>query len=217
MTKMLNDGRACTAAVNDMMAQAQERRWMPEMMGERQFIKFGLIFGHYDSRGGACLLADPNIINGMRRYNEACGWEPDDNCAFEDLQNCSQGHIEIAVVGGELTEGELLHNYSDEGGFVLFRVETRYDNKLQEDGNPDWTDWQEQPWAVLVKLTEEQQKKLDDFYNEDGDEENGKLLMAEVLKDVDFVSWDGGVLRQQYRFTEWDVGEDACGLCNLGV
>lgn len=174
---------------------ADQLRQMPRMKNEKQFIQYGLIFGHYDGRGGAGLLADPSIINGMRRYNVSCEWEVEDNSAFKDLQEGSCGHIEIAVVGRKLgdIEEELLHSHG--GDFTLYRVETCRIITREDDASP-WMKWTKRPWVVLVESTGNN---------------------AEVV--IDFDNWKEGIFGQEYeyKFVKWDVGEDGCGLVNLGI
>lgn len=205
----------------------------PKMKGETQYLGRCLIFGHYDSRGGAFLIDNVNsIIEGMQTYNKMCGWETNHDAAFEDLQNGSNGWIEIVVVGDGQISGDLLYEY--DGDFLLYRMESCWYSTHDK----AWTEWRELPVAVLRTVTKEEKAKIKSFdkggpeptfsFRDDDSEE--KKAAAKAYQDwmeksqkqyTEFlngltVEIDGkykrGVLQEEYRFVRWDCGEDACGL-----
>lgn len=190
MTKLIGDDRECAQAVNEILSQ--RNRSAPKLKNETRYINQTLIFGHYDSRGGAMLITQAaSIIEGMTYYNQSCGWEPNDDCAYEDLKEGSEGWLELVVVGDGRFEGELLAGY--DGDFVLFRLQRRWYSTHSE----SWNEWETAPVAALVTINDEQ-KELDDFSG-----------LAPEIEEAP----KSGFFTYEYRWEIWECGEDACGLC----
>jgi len=238
MTKMINDGRACAQAINEMLNT--RHRTMPVMEGEVQHLANVLIFGHYDSRGGACLVQNPSIIDAMQRYNVEMGWEQHDNSAYEDLQAGSCGHIEIVVIGKELPPGgDILHGYAEKGeGYILYQVESRWQSPRINKG--EWNEWEKTQEAILRHLSVEEEAHHDEIrinikatikgedikygtpeYRGDGEKLTKAYREIEKLQQEYLVGLApnlpprNDILSTEYRLTVWECGEDACGLCLL--
>lgn len=103
-----------------------DRIQVPEANGEVEYIKNALLFGHYDSRGGATLLLGASkVMRGIRLYTERM-WESglDYDWGFDDLIEGSAGFIDLVVVGQPLPKsGEAHVGYTEsEDGFAWYDV-----------------------------------------------------------------------------------------------
>ena len=75
MTMMMGDDRLCAKAVNSLLTPREEAG---PKIAERQVEEHPrcFLFGHYDSRGSACLVRAKNLIEAFEKYAvEAFSWE----------------------------------------------------------------------------------------------------------------------------------------------
>jgi hypothetical protein len=74
---MMGDDRACAKAVGAMMTPKEQAG---PRVSERQVEEHPrcFLFGHYDSRGGACLVRARNLLEAFEKYaTEAFSWQKD--------------------------------------------------------------------------------------------------------------------------------------------
>lgn len=210
MTKLINDGRAVTQVVNDMLSQ--ERRWAPKFHGEVQYFR-AYMFGHYDSRGGGFLLKGAKTsVEALALYNLTQGWDLYDEAAMEDFQN-SEGKVELVVCDrplpddGDILDGYQYGGHSDERGYLCARLERRYvgDSRHQYNWEPTGT-------VVLWVAT------LREEYNpNDADVVNGFVDAHNYgcPARIPGEGWDEKAY--EYRLNYFNPGEDACGLYLMRV
>lgn len=208
MPNVYGDERECMKAVDEMLQAAQAARSAPKIDGETGFLPLTWIFGHYDSRGGAFMVEQDDVISAIQSYIEnVLNDDPEEvsniNAAYDDLL----GRFEVVVVGGELPEsGELLWDYREgsippeAGGWEAFRLQEAF----TEGG--EW--FTRDRVLVLVQPSAEGsliQLAVQAMIDRDEDME---------YTTIDLPHKDGS--RQWFRLKGWSLGEDACGLIRLG-
>lgn len=208
MPKLINDGRQVTEELN--MVLGNRPRLLTPLEGQTQHLPSALVFGHYDSRGGAVMVTDAqNIVEGIQAYNLLVGWDANDDVGFEDLLEGSKGVIEVVVVGGELPAGQdVLAGCAEDGAeYALFQVEERWFNEYSSKaGLPTgWQEWVRINAAILIKVTLEQ---AEEWQNAEADTVLSWVPTI-LVNDQKRGRW---YLKTERRLVPWHCGEDACGL-----
>jgi hypothetical protein len=155
-----------------------------------------LIFGHYDSRGGAtALLGVDNISKGLRAYNEMWSWDPEDDVAFNDLQDGSGGYTTLHVIGDKLVDGtDVLCGYSSPG-YVYYQLQHKFDYCGSK--------WEDTSHCLLRQMSCAEDKEWSKILESGQADEYLRNLAPEVKS---------AELGREFRLVARDLGEDAFGL-----
>lgn len=140
---LIPDGRACTNAVNAMMAEQQRGvKADREKESPCPYHPRVHIFGHYDSRGGASLVVGKTTPDAMVHYNEAVGFEPEWDAAGTDYI----GRFDLIVCDEALPteQCELLKDYG--GDYNFGRIQTRF-----RVGDGEFSKWFKTETVILWK------------------------------------------------------------------
>lgn len=193
---MINDGRECTKAVNDMMWAQEQERFAPKIqigqIAETFYAGTRYLYGHYDSRGGATIVKAPNLMEAHRKYLKICDWDENtSDVLIEDFI----GKFDVVFMG-TLVNG-VPEAPSLKPGVDLLYGENFTAFKMEAEWAPG--EWAKIETLVFIPSSDLPKSEKDGEDEEDGfDEDEAVVLTTE----------SDGV---HYRLTAWELGEDAFG------
>jgi hypothetical protein len=207
---MINDGRACTKAMNEMLnSHHKEPRFA--VLGSH-VVTDAYLFGHYDSRGGTTMLVgEPEQMKAMILYNRVCGWPDLGSAPVEDMLHT--GAAEIHFVGGAPNESREL-DFAYEGverGYLYGRVQTRYWRSPYGEGEGQWSEWEDVNawvfWRVPKNLQADTEETQAIFALWEDDKVDAQEMGCPEISLRKL-----GILTTDVRIRRDSLGEDACGV-----